>query len=385
MNKRAWQEIHSHYKASDWIDKPSLFAEIAISYFPKSAHILELGAGQGQDSRYFAEHGFTVVSTDLEDSALELNKSKIPENIKSKIEVQKLDLRGEFPFNSESFDVVYAHLSLHYFGRETMYVILNQITRVLKPGGIVAFFVNSTSDPEFGTGKQIESELFQIDGMTKRYFSLESARSFFAEYYDVILLDNFGETYKDAAKGVHNLIRFIGSKPVGINQKNATPCVGAILERNNGGTREVYIQTRWKPGGDPKYSGTLEFPIGRLDVIYENIFDTLAHEIESESGLRLTKIIGESRTDTVTPQKDDAAFGFKPFCCVQQLKEGKPWIGFIFICEVDGSSTPKAQLSEARDARWISSKKLQNEFEKSPEKFFTLQYPAWEYYFKQKR
>lgn len=382
MSNKAWEDLHQKfYKDADWIDKPNLFAQDAIKYFPKSGKILDLGAGQGQDSRFFAEHGYEVVSTDIEESALEISKSKLPGNLKTKVTIQQLDVREDFPFEDESFDVVYAHLSLHYFSFDTTWKIFDNITRVLKPSGLVAVFTNSVDDPEYGTGKRLEPDFFQIDNVSKRYFSVDSMRKY-SEYYEIILLDNHGETYKDAAKGIHNLIRFIGQKPKSIHEEQAVACVGAIIERDSKGTKEVFVQTRWKPGGDPKYSGTLEFPIGRLDIPFENIFETLAHEIKSETGLTLQKIKGEDKTEIVSPNSD-AAFGFKPFCCVQQLKNGKPWIGFIFICQVEPGVEPKAQLSESKDPKWVTVPELKKQFDKSPEKFFTLQLPAWEYYFKE--
>lgn len=378
-DNKAWDNLHKIYKDTDWIDKPNLFAQDAIKYFPKSGKILDLGAGQGQDSRFFAEQGYEVVSTDIEDSALELSKSKLPDKLASKVTFQKIDLRDDFPFEINTFDIVYAHLSLHYFDIDTTWKIFDNITRVLKPGGVVAVFTNSVSDPEYGSGRQIESDYFQIDNTTKRYFSTDSMR-IFSEFFDISLLDNHGETYKDAEKGVHNLIRFIGNKPTGPCEKEAVACVGAILERDNGGIKEVFVQTRWKPGGDPKYTGTLEFPIGRLDNPFENIFDTLAHEINSEAGLTLQSVQGESKTKLFSPN-DDAAFGFKPFCCVQQLKDGRPWLGSIFICEVEPGIEPKAQFSESKDPKWVPVTELKTLFENSPEKFFTLQLPAWQYYF----
>lgn len=381
MNDAVWSDLHKLYQTQDWINKPNLFAETAIHYFPKTGKILDLGAGQGQDSRYFASHGYTVVSTDLEESALVESADKLPDKLKSKMIIQRVDLRQPLPFQDGEFDVVYAHLSLHYFDIEMTYQILNQITRVLKPGGLLAFFVNSTTDPEYGTGRQLEPDFFQIDKTSKRYFSVASTRSFVSDFFQINLLDDLGETYKDAAKGVHHLIRFIGTKPTGLTGKYAVPCVGAILERDHNGEREVYLQTRWKPGGDPKYSGTLEFPIGRLDSAYENIFDTLSHEIKSEAGLTLRRIKNDTRMPVRSPQKDDQVFGFRPFCCVQQLKAGKPWIGFIFVCEVEPGETPRAQLSESKDPHWAKVSEVRKLFEKSPEKFFSLELPAWEYYF----
>lgn len=58
MNDNTWSDLHDNYKTKAWIDKPSIFAETAIAYFPAKGKILDLGAGLGQDSRFFAERGY---------------------------------------------------------------------------------------------------------------------------------------------------------------------------------------------------------------------------------------------------------------------------------------------------------------------------------------
>ncbi len=210
MSNPIWQDKHQNYKEQDWINKPSIFAEQALPYFPKSGKILELGAGQAQDGCYFAEQGYDVTATDLEESAIELAKQKAAtKNIAIKLE--KVDMSHDLPFENESFDVVYAHLSLHYFNRETTKHLFEEAERVLRPGGMLAFLVNSVNDPEYKTGDELEPEYFQSGESMKRYYSIESTREFTKEF-ETILLDDNGETYKDAAKGVHNLIRFIGRK-----------------------------------------------------------------------------------------------------------------------------------------------------------------------------
>jgi len=211
MPRDIWTRIHSEYREKDWIDKPSLFVETAIGYFPKSGKILDLGAGQGQDSRFFAEREYRVVSTDISDKALELSRAKTPESLNERISIQKLDLSLPFSFPDETFDAVYAHLSLHYFDKATTKKIFGEIKRVLKKSGILSFLVNSTSDPEYGTGEKIEEGFFEVGGLSKRYFSVETVKELVSGF-NVILLDNLGETYKDRVKGVHNLIRFIGKK-----------------------------------------------------------------------------------------------------------------------------------------------------------------------------
>jgi SAM-dependent methyltransferase len=213
MTQGIWSDLHKNYQNQDWIDKPSLFAAQAIEFFPPHGKLLELGAGLGQDSRFFAEYGYEITATDIEPTVLEIDKRKISPDIKGRVDFQQMDLRHHFPFDDEAYDIVYAHLSLHYFSRLMTEQIFSEITRVLKKGGTLAFLVNSTSDPEYGKGNQIEPDFFQIEQATKRYFSTTSAAQF-TEGYEVELLDDKGETYKDSIKGVHNLVRFIGKKPL---------------------------------------------------------------------------------------------------------------------------------------------------------------------------
>jgi ADP-ribose pyrophosphatase len=160
------------------------------------------------------------------------------------------------------------------------------------------------------------------------------------------------------------------------------PFVGAIIERTHNGETEVLLQTRWKPQTDPIYSGTFEFPSGALGKIFENIYKTLEREVYEETGLKLKTVKGDSQTKIFSTNKDDAAFGFKSFCNVQQLKNGLPWIGFIFICEVEDTE-PKAQKTEVKEIKWMKKEEVKYLFESNPEKLFTLDLPAWEYYFKQ--
>ncbi|HMS92276.1 MAG TPA: class I SAM-dependent methyltransferase [Candidatus Saccharibacteria bacterium] len=211
MKKDYWYNQHAKYKEEDWIDKPSIFAEFVIKYFPKSGRILELGAGQGQDSRYFAQHGYYVVSTDNNPVALKESLEKLEKQKIDNIKLENVSLGHELTFKDAEFDVVYAHLSLHYFDDDTTKAIFNEINRVLKEDGILAFFTNSTSDPEYKSGTMLENDLYEIEGKKKRFFTVKSAKKY-AVSFTPILVDNNGETYKDNAKGVHNLIRFIGKK-----------------------------------------------------------------------------------------------------------------------------------------------------------------------------
>jgi len=71
--------------------------------------------------------------------------------------------------------------------------------------------LNSTTDPEYFENKVNKQGLIKIGDMQKRYFNLENIKPFITKF-KTIILDNQGEAYKDRAKGVKNLIRYIGQK-----------------------------------------------------------------------------------------------------------------------------------------------------------------------------
>lgn len=164
--------------------------------------------------------------------------------------------------------------------------------------------------------------------------------------------------------------------------KGCVPFVGAIIERtNDAGELEVLVQTRWNPKFESIYNGTLEFAAGVLDKEYENVHDAVAREIKEETGYVVDSFIDQENTEVFTPRITDSVFGFRPYCCVQQLKDGRPWVGFIFRCRVKPGE-PKDQDGETKNVHWENARDLLNIFKNKQDKLFTLEVPAWHYYFK---
>lgn len=204
-----WQKVHTRYSNQNWINEPTVFAKQAIKYFPKTGLILDLGAGQCQDTFYFAKKGYKVVACDLSEFALNLAKQKMPFSLKDKIEFKIIDFNKTLPFKPKSFDIVYSHLALHYFTEKRTQNLFDEIFKILKIGGIFATITNSIDDPEITEFKKIPEEYYSSpEGLKKRYFSLPSMAKF-TQKFKTLLLDNQGETYKDRIK---TLIRFIGKK-----------------------------------------------------------------------------------------------------------------------------------------------------------------------------
>lgn len=149
--------------------------------------------------------------------------------------------------------------------------------------------------------------------------------------------------------------------------------VSAIITRTNKGVLEIYVQTRWKPKVSPAYSGLLEIPVGGINP-YENVYETIRREVKEETNLDIKAIKGEHDRTLVT-EGTDVNICFQPFICHQTInsKNGRPWIGFVFLCEVTGVVT--INTKEAKNPRWISITQLEQLLTETPELIFPLQLP----------
>ncbi len=86
------------------------------------------------------------------------------------------------------------------------------------------------------------------------------------------------------------------------------------------------------------------------------MYDAVKREVFEETGLNVLEIFPDIKTKKYSP-RDDGFFTFHAFCSQQQIKDGKPRIGFVFIFRVEDKE-PKAQQVECKDIRWIKKSKL---------------------------
>ncbi len=211
-NHNYWSEALKRYATKDWVNKPTLFAEQIKEYLPQMGKLVEFGSGQGQDALYFAKLGYEVTATDLVDTGLKECEVKAHKQNLS-LQFRLVDIAKPLPFGSESFDIVYSHLGLHYLNKEGTKKLFQEIHRILKPNGILATLFNTVEDPEIQSDgfEKIEKNYYREVAFDfyKRFFSVEETKQFIDGLFDPILLDNKGETYKDEIK---TLIRLVAKK-----------------------------------------------------------------------------------------------------------------------------------------------------------------------------
>jgi len=97
--------------------------------------LLDLGAGQGRDSAFFATSGFTVTAVEKSQTAFnQLSKFDPP------VTVISADITGSKCIKG-MFDVVFSNNVLHILERATAEAVLKRIVASVKPGGLFAISV----------------------------------------------------------------------------------------------------------------------------------------------------------------------------------------------------------------------------------------------------
>ena len=175
-----WDNFHKNYnkediKIDDWLDA---FSSVINN---SSTPILDLGCGTGNDTLYLINKGKKVISCDQSINAI----NNIKKNFKEVYDTKCFDMLDGLPFDDNSFDVVIADLSLHYFREEDTFRILKDIKRILTNNGYLIFRVNSINDVNHGAGegKEIEHHLYETsDKRLKRFFDEKDIKYFFKDF-----------------------------------------------------------------------------------------------------------------------------------------------------------------------------------------------------------
>ena len=91
-------------------------------------------------------------------------------------------------FKDESFDLIVANLSIHYFDYETTKKLLNEIKRVLKKGGYFVGSVNSDKTYKFLIEpKKIEDNYYKEMDRFVRLWNKEQFDDFFKKFNKIVL------------------------------------------------------------------------------------------------------------------------------------------------------------------------------------------------------
>ena len=148
-------------------------------------------------------------------------------------------------------------------------------------------------------------------------------------------------------------------------EKFTVPCVAAIIEKIVNNEKYILIQTRQKEDG-AETNGMLEIPAGKIRE-YENVFVALRREVKEETGLTITKILGEDK-QILNLIEDNEVISYTPYCITQNLSGAYSIILNTFLCEADGELL--TETNESQNIHWIKIEELKKILKNNPEKYF---------------
>ena len=155
--------------------------------------IIELGAGLGRDSIFFAKNKISVNSLDYSKTGINIINKKILDNNLQNITAKVFDIRKKLPFKDNSIDACFSHMlyCMALTSAELSY-LNNEILRILKPNGFNIYTVRNEYDGDYKNGIPRGEDMFEIDGFIVHFFTKEKVYSLMDGFKN-ILLENFEE------------------------------------------------------------------------------------------------------------------------------------------------------------------------------------------------
>jgi SAM-dependent methyltransferase len=170
---------------------PELLVELVESGNVKRSRALDLGCGLGNYAIWLAGQGFDVVGVDISPTAIKIAKQNA-KNKNAKCKFIVADLTGQWPDLGSQFDFVYDWGLLHHIFPEKRGKYVENVHRVLGPGGKylsvcfnekdAAFEGPPSAEPRAGAGKYRETS----KGTVVYLSSEKELRELFGRLFEII-------------------------------------------------------------------------------------------------------------------------------------------------------------------------------------------------------
>lgn len=173
LQQAHWQSVYGAHPRM-YGDEVSDPARRAVERFTADgvSSILELGSGHGRDSVHFAHFGFHVHAADFSPRGLDQLRTRAwQESVAARIDPLVHDVRAPIPLADESVEAAFAHMLLCMaLSTKQIHDLVDEIRRVLRPGGRLIYTVRHTGDAHYGTGHPHGDDIYEHGGFAVHYF-----------------------------------------------------------------------------------------------------------------------------------------------------------------------------------------------------------------------
>ncbi len=202
MDTKILNQQSQHWE-KNFSSKPEMFglgpsepAKKSLKLFQEKniKKIVELGAGLGRDTIFFAKNLIHVSALDYSASGIKIiNEKAEKQNLSKYISTKIFDVRKKLPFEDNSIEACFSHM-LYCMALTTaeLEYLNSEICRILKPNGINIYTVRHINDGDHKKGIHRGEDLYENDGFIVHFFSKEKINSLLKGFKN-IFIENFEE------------------------------------------------------------------------------------------------------------------------------------------------------------------------------------------------
>ena len=202
MDQKKLDQQSQHWETS-FLSKPEMFgsepsiaAVASLKSFQENniKNIIELGAGLGRDTIFFAKNSIYVEALDYSKASIENIKNKsIKLNLSKFIKLKLFDIRKKLPFNDNSIEGCFSHmLYCMALSNHDLENLNSEIYRILKPGGINIYTVRHLDDGDYKKGIHRGEDLYENDGFIVHFFSKDKVKQL-SKGFEILDIEKFEE------------------------------------------------------------------------------------------------------------------------------------------------------------------------------------------------
>ncbi|WP_417265948.1 class I SAM-dependent methyltransferase [Brumimicrobium sp.] len=169
---RSNQEMWGHEPTPSTLLIKDFFIEKGIK------NILIPGFGYGRNAQVFIENGMNVTGIEISQTAIK--KARKQFGFHSKIHHGSV---LDMPFDTNEYDGIYCYSLIHLLDSEEREVFVQNCYNQLSKGGIMVFVVVSKNAVNYGSGKYVSKDRYEVHKGLKLYFyDTESIQAEFGPY-----------------------------------------------------------------------------------------------------------------------------------------------------------------------------------------------------------
>ncbi len=163
-----------------WGFEPTESALLANDFFVEKGikNILIPGIGYGRNAKVFIDNGINVTGIEISQTAIDLAEK----HYGAAMEIHHGSVT-EMPFDDNLYEGIFCYGLIYLLSEDERKKLINDCFNQLQNGGFMIFSVLSKNSPNYGIGKEIGKDWFEIPQGAKLFFYDENAvKEEFADY-----------------------------------------------------------------------------------------------------------------------------------------------------------------------------------------------------------